>query len=173
MSIQSPAFAPVNPQWLDVLQPNRHRIVGLDVGTKTIGLAITSPAWDIVLPIVTVRRGKTWQADLIALAVALKDYTVHGIVIGLPLNMDGSEGPRSQSTRQLAINLAAAQPAWLHSPAMIGFWDERLSTSAVTKFMIGEIDAKRAKRAEVIDALAAQHILQGAMDYLNNQRKLR
>ena len=140
----------------------------MDVGTKTIGLAVTAPGWQIVTPLVTVRRGKTWAQDLDALGKALAEYEIHGIVIGLPLNMDGSEGPRAQSTRQMATNLAAAAPPWLRDPCLIGFWDERLSTAAVTRFMIDERDASRATRANVIDALAAQHILQGAVDYLNN-----
>lgn len=167
MSIQLPI---VNPQWLEQLQPGQHRLLGMDIGTKTIGLAVTSPDWSIVLPLVTVKRGANWKADLTALDKALSEHRIQGIVIGLPLNMDGSEGPRAQSTRQIAANLIAAQPGWLTDPALIGLWDERLSTAAVTRFMIDERDASRRQRAEVIDALAAQHILQGAVDYLNNQR---
>lgn len=167
MSIQLPLL---NASWLDQLHPGQHRLLGLDIGTKTIGLAVTSPDWSIVLPMVTVKRGANWKADLTALDKALSDYRIHGIVIGLPLNMDGSEGPRAQSTRQIASNLIAAQPAWLASPHLIGLWDERLSTAAVTRFMIDERDASRRQRAEVIDALAAQHILQGAVDYLHNHR---
>ncbi len=144
----------------------------MDVGTKTIGLAIVSPDWQIVMPLVTLQRGKTWQADLQSFGKILQDYVIHAIIIGLPLNMDGTEGPRAQSTRQIAANLQAAQPAWFQPPGLIGLWDERLSTAASTRFMIDTLDASRKQRAEVIDALAAQHILQGAMDYLNNQRNL-
>ncbi|HEY1096893.1 MAG TPA: Holliday junction resolvase RuvX [Alphaproteobacteria bacterium] len=142
----------------------------MDIGTRTIGLARCTPDWTVVTPLVTVKRGQNWKADLAALDKELAEFPVQAIVIGLPLNMDGSEGPRVQSTRQIAVNLAEAKPSWLQNPGLIGFWDERLSTAAVTRFMIDERDASRAKRADVIDALAAHHILQGAMDYLNNQR---
>jgi putative Holliday junction resolvase len=174
LSIQAPSsdlpINPINPAWLDHLDLRRHRILGLDIGTKTIGLALSMPDSQIVTPLVTVKRGATWKADLDALDKALKEYTVHAVVIGLPLNMDGSEGPRVQSTRQTAANLATAKPTWLNAPALIGLWDERLSTAAMTRFMIDEVDASRRKRAEVIDALAAHHILQGAVDYLQNQQ---
>lgn len=167
MSIQ-PAL--LTADWLSHVIPGQHRLLGMDIGTKTIGLAVTSPDWSIVLPLVTVKRGANWKADLTSLDKALQEHTIHGIVIGLPLNMDGSEGPRAQSTRQIASNLIDAQPKWLQPPTLIGLWDERLSTAAVTRFMIDERDASRRQRAEVIDALAAQHILQGAVDYLHNHR---
>ena len=170
MSIQSPIIETVSATWLSQVTPGKHRILGLDIGTKTIGTAITSPDWSVVTPLITIQRGKTWQADLLLFNKALAEFPVGAVIIGLPLNMDGSEGPRAQSTRQTAVNLQNAQAAWLQAPGLIGFWDERLSTAAATRFMIDTLDAKRSKRAEVIDALAAQHILQGAMDYLNNQR---
>jgi putative Holliday junction resolvase len=175
LSIQHPISSAnaetVNPTWLTQLKPGQHRILGMDIGTKTIGLARCAPDWTIVTPLVTVKRGKNWAADLQALNKELAEYPVQAVIIGLPLNMDGSEGPRAQSTRQIAANLAEARPAWLQAPALIGFWDERLSTAAVTRFMIDVQDTSRAKRAEIVDALAAHHILQGAMDYLNNQRE--
>jgi putative Holliday junction resolvase len=168
LSIQSPPHENVNAAWLDQLKQGQHRILGMDVGTKTIGLARCAPDWAIVTPLMTIKRGKNWAADLQLLHQALSDFPVQAIVMGLPLNMDGTEGPRVQSTRQMAVNLAEAKPTWLEKPALIGFWDERLSTAAVTRFMIDERDTSRAKRAEIVDALAAHHILQGAMDFLNN-----
>jgi putative pre-16S rRNA nuclease len=141
------------------LQPEA-RLLGLDVGTKTIGLALSDVTLSIATPYETLRRTKfTADAQLLA-AIAAKEG-VGGLVIGLPINLDGSEGPRAQSTRAFARNLAG------HVPLPMAFWDERLSTAAVERHLI-EADASRKRRAEVIDRMAAAYILQGALDRLRN-----
>jgi putative Holliday junction resolvase len=138
--------------------PPSGRLLGLDLGTRTIGVALSDGMRYSATPIETIARTKfTQDAErLIALATA---NAVVGIVLGLPLNMDGSEGPRAQSTRAFARNLTPR----IGLP--IAFWDERLSTSAVTRMLI-EADMRRDRRAEVVDKLAASYILQGALDSL-------
>jgi len=140
---------------LDAL-PTKGRLIGLDLGTKTIGVAISDGLQMSATPNVTVIR-KKFGLDAERLLEIIKDNDCVGVVIGLPLNMDGSEGPRAQSTRAFVRNFAqkCALP--------ITFWDERLSTSAVTRTMI-EADISRAKQAKVVDKLAASYILQGALD---------
>jgi putative pre-16S rRNA nuclease len=134
------------------------RLLGLDVGTKTVGLALSDVTRSIATPYETIRRTKfTADAKIIAGIVAKEG--VGGLVIGLPLNLDGSEGPRAQSTRAFARNLSA------HVDLPMTFWDERLSTAAVERHLI-EADASRKRRAEVIDRMAAAYILQGALDRL-------
>jgi putative Holliday junction resolvase len=141
------------------LQPEA-RLLGLDVGTKTIGLALSDVTRSVATPYRTLRRTKfTADAKLLA-AIAAKEG-VGGLVIGLPINLDGSEGPRAQSTRAFAKNLAG------HVDVPMAFWDERLSTAAVERHLI-EADASRKRRAEVIDRMAAAYILQGALDRLRN-----
>ena len=137
-------------------------LIGLDLGTKTIGVAVSDPARRLATGVETIRRAKftTDAARLLALAEARK---ATGFVLGLPLNMDGSEGPRAQATRGFARNLARL------TNLPIGLWDERLSTSAVERQLIAA-DASRAKRADVIDEHAAIFILQGALDRLQNLR---
>lgn len=138
--------------------PPAGKILGLDLGTKTIGVAISDGMRYSATPLETIRRTKfTQDAERIIELVA--ENGVVGLILGLPLNMDGTEGPRVQSTRAFARNLAAK----LNLP--IAFWDERLSTSAVTRMMI-EADLRRDRRAEVVDKLAASYILQGALDRL-------
>ena len=146
------------------------RLLGLDVGTKTVGLAVADPNLVVASPIGTLRRTKFTQ-DARELAKTIRDYGIGGLVIGLPLNMDGSEGPRAESTRAFAKNLME-RPDLLGWDAEIAFWDERLSTSAVERFMIGEADMTRKRRDEVVDKMAAAYILQGALDMLANQRRL-
>jgi putative Holliday junction resolvase len=134
------------------------RLLGLDLGTKTIGLALSDISRSVATPFKTIKRNKfTADANIIREATATHD--VGGLVIGLPLNLDGSEGRRSQSTRAFARNLAG------HIALPITFWDERLSTSAVERHLL-EADATRKRRAEVIDRMAAAYILQGALDRL-------
>jgi putative Holliday junction resolvase len=134
------------------------RLLGLDVGSKTIGLALSDVTRSVATPYHTVRRTKfTEDANLIVEAIEKNE--VGAIVIGLPLNLDGSEGRRAQSTRAFARNLAAR----IEVP--IVFWDERLSTAVVERHLI-EADASRKRRAEVIDRMAAAYILQGALDRL-------
>ena len=135
------------------------KLAGLDVGTKTIGLAVCDAGWHFAGPSETIRRTKFTQ-DLLALRKFIGDQSIVGLVIGLPLNMDGSDSPRTQSVRAFARNVGA-----LELPTLL--WDERWSTQAVERAMI-DADVSRAKRAEKVDALAAAHILQGAIDALAN-----
>lgn len=137
--------------------PEGGRLISLDVGTKTIGTALCDAGWSFASPATLIRRTK-FTADKGALVTLMQAQHVTGIVIGLPLNLDGSEGPRSQSSRAFARNLAD-----LDLPILL--WDERWSTQAVERAMI-EQDVSRAKRAERIDNHAAAHILQGAIDAL-------
>jgi putative holliday junction resolvase len=137
------------------------RLLGLDVGTKTIGLAVSDPSWCIASPLTTIIRTK-WPQDLAALAKIITERDIGGLVLGLPRNMDGSEGPRAQSVRALANNLLA-RPDSIGANVPLLFWDERLSTAAVERFLIAD-DMTRKRRDEVIDKLAAAYILQGALD---------
>ena len=146
------------PEFASAL-PVGGKLAGLDVGTKTIGLAICDSGWHFAGPAETIRRTKFTQ-DLATLTVFAQKESVRGIVVGLPLNMDGSDSPRTQSVRAFARNLAPLQ-----LPILL--WDERWSTQAVERAMIAA-DVSRAKRAEKVDALAAAHILQGAIDALAN-----
>ena len=138
--------------------PRHGRLMGLDLGEKTIGIAVSDPGHMIATPITTIRRSK-FTEDAKHLLKLVDERHVAGLVIGLPLNMDGSEGPRCQSVRQFASNLAKLRDM----PMM--FWDERLSTVAVTRDMISA-DLSRAKRAKIVDESAAAFILQGALDSL-------
>ncbi|KQM27247.1 MULTISPECIES: Holliday junction resolvase RuvX [unclassified Sphingomonas] len=139
--------------------PEGGRLIGLDVGTKTIGTALCDAGWSFASPAVLVNRTK-FSADKAQLATLIRQQSVRGIVIGLPLNMDGSDSPRTQSVRAFARNLDD-----LNLPVFL--WDERWSTVAVERQMIAE-DLSRAKRAERVDKLAAAYILQGAIDALVN-----
>ena len=139
--------------------PNGGKLLGLDVGTKTIGLALCDADWHFAGPSQTIRRTKFTQ-DLASLRWIVEQERAVGLVVGLPLNMDGSDSPRTQSVRAFARNLAP-----LDLPLLL--WDERWSTQAVERAMIAA-DVSRAKRAEKVDALAAAHILQGAIDALGN-----
>lgn len=137
------------------------RLLGLDLGDKTVGLAISDSALRVASPLETLRRVKfTKDAEALKRLVAAR--AVGGLVLGLPVNMDGSEGPRCASVRQFAANLA--EIAGLALP--VAFWDERLSTAAVERFLIDEADMSRKRRGQVIDKMAAAYILQGALDAL-------
>ena len=136
------------------------RLLGLDLGSKTIGLALSDPAFMVASPIDTIRRTK-FGKDAAELDRLIADRGVGGLVLGLPINLDGSEGPRCQSTRQFATNLIQRG---MEQP--IVFWDERLSTAAVERVLIDEADMSRRKRADVVDKMAAAYILQGALDRL-------
>ncbi len=138
--------------------PPTGKLLGLDLGTKTIGVAISDGMRYSATPLETIKRSKFTQ-DAARLIELIAENQAVGFVLGLPLNMDGSEGPRVQSTRAFARNLATK----VSIP--IVFWDERLSTSAVTRTLI-EADVRRDKRAEVVDKLAASYILQGALERL-------
>ena len=141
------------------------RLLGLDLGEKTIGLAISDRGLKVASPLETIRRAK-FTKDAEALAALCEDRSVGGLVLGLPVNMDGSEGPRCQSVRQFAANLA--ELAGFTLP--IAFWDERLSTAAVERVLVGEADMSRKRRGQVVDKMAAAYILQGALDALGRAR---
>lgn len=146
-------------EFADALPHHGGRLVGLDVGTKTIGLATCDAGWSYATAAGTIRRTK-FTTDLEALRAFNTRHGIVGLVVGLPLNLDGSDSPRTQSVRAFARNLAP-----LELPLLL--WDERWSTVAVERAMI-EADMSRAKRAEKVDAHAAAHILQGAIDALVN-----
>ena len=135
------------------------RLLGLDVGTKTIGLALSDVMRKIATPLETIRRTK-FTADATRLLALCAGHGVGGLVVGLPVNLDGSEGPRSQSTRAFVRNLAQL------TELPMAFWDERLSTAAAERALL-EADTSRKRRAELIDKTAAAYILQGALDCFN------
>ena len=139
--------------------PAAGKLAGLDVGTRTVGVAICDAEWRFAGPLETIRRTKFTQDLAILRAIVEREHLL-GLIVGLPLSMDGSDSPRTQSVRAFARNLAP-----LCLPVLL--WDERWSTQAVERAMI-EADVSRAKRAERVDALAAAHILQGAIDALAN-----
>ena len=150
------------PTELAAALPRHSRLAGLDLGEKTIGIAIGDPGHHVASPLATIRRTK-FTKDATELLRILDERQIGGLVIGLPLNMDGSEGPRCQSVRQFAANLKPMRDL------PIAFWDERMSTMAVTRSMI-EADLSRAKRSKVVDQSAAAFILQGALDSLQRGR---
>jgi putative Holliday junction resolvase len=138
--------------------PAQGSLLGLDLGTKTLGVAVSDPRWTVASPLETiVRRKFTLDADRLMEIAASR--TAVGFVLGLPINMDGTEGPRAQATRAFARSLAG------RTPLPIMFWDERLSTAAVERMLIS-FDTSRKRRAEIVDKLAAAYILQGALDRL-------
>jgi putative Holliday junction resolvase len=143
--------------------PPRLRLMGLDIGEKTVGIAISDSDFRLAAPVETIRRTK-FAADASRLASLMAERSVGGLVIGLPVNMDGSEGPRCQSVRHFAANLLKRMDV------PIAFWDERLSTAAVTRAML-DLDVSRAKRAQAVDRMAAAYILQGALDALRRPER--
>ena len=145
------------PDFLAALAPGR-AICGLDLGDKTIGVAVSDLRRTVSTPIEVIRRSK-FTEDAAKLLAILTDRNICGIILGLPLNMDGSEGPRVQSTRAFARNLVKL------TDLPITYWDERLSTVAAERALI-EADTSRKRRREVIDQVAAGYILQGALDRL-------
>jgi putative Holliday junction resolvase len=142
--------------------PAGFRLLGLDLGEKTIGLALSDTLLSVATPMQTLKRGK-FSADAARLDIIISAQGVGGLVVGLPLNMDGSDGPSAQSARAFARNWA------LRSPLPVLLQDERLSTSAVTRTLL-EADASRRRREQVVDKMAAAYILQGALDRLRNMR---
>jgi putative Holliday junction resolvase len=138
------------------------RLLGLDLGEKTIGLALSDTMCSIATPMQTLKRGK-FAADAAQLDIIISAQGVGGLVVGLPLNMDGSDGPSAQSARAFGRNWAA------RSPLPVVMQDERLSTSAVTRTLL-EADTSRRRRDDVVDKMAAAYILQGALDRLRNLR---
>ena len=147
-----------DPRELRAAVPSGRRIMGLDVGTKTIGLALSDTRLVIASPLQTIRR-RRFREDIAALFALVERHDVGGLVIGLPLSLAGSDSPRTQSVRQFARNLLALRDM------PVAFWDERLSTAAVTREMIAH-DMTRKRRAQIIDRVAAAYILQGCLDFL-------
>jgi putative Holliday junction resolvase len=141
------------------IAPNA-RLLGLDLGEKTIGLALSDTSLSVATPMETLKREK-FATDALKLDAIIFAQHVGGLVVGLPLNMDGSDGPSAQSARAFARNFAA------RSQLPILMWDERLSTAAVTRTLL-DADASRKRRAELVDKMAAGYILQGALDRLRN-----
>jgi putative pre-16S rRNA nuclease len=145
-----------NPSDLKSLIRKGDRLLGLDVGTKTIGMALSDTTLLVATPFDTIRR-KRFREDAARLVAEIGRHRIGGIVVGLPISLDGSEGPRAQGVRQFARNLLAQ----IDLP--LAFWDERLSTAAVEREMIAA-DLTRQRRAEIIDKVAAAYILQGLLD---------
>ena len=138
------------------------RLLGLDLGEKTIGVALSDRLLTVATPMQTLKRGK-FTADAARLDIIISEQGVGGLVVGLPLNMDGTDGPSAQSARAFGRN-------WVnHSPLPLVFQDERLSTSAVTRTLV-EADTSRKRRAEVVDKMAAAYILQNALERLRTLR---
>jgi putative holliday junction resolvase len=150
----APAFA--------ALLPTNTRLIGIDGGTTTFGLALSDVSRTIASPLETIQRTK-FKADVARLLHHIATHQISGLVLGLPTNLDGTEGPRAQATRALARNLNG------HTPLPILLWDERLTTAQAERMLI-EADTTRKRRAEVIDKLAATLILQGALDRLRDAR---
>jgi putative Holliday junction resolvase len=136
------------------------RLLGLDLGEKTIGLALSDTSLTVATPLKTLARGK-FRNDATSIAVLIVEHDIGGLIVGLPLNMDGTDGPSAQSARAFARNFAAV------SDCPICLVDERLSTAAVTRTLI-DADASRRRRGQVVDKMAAAYILQGALDRLRN-----
>jgi putative holliday junction resolvase len=147
-----------NPVELREAVPAGKRLMGLDVGTKTIGLALSDTRRIIATPLETIRR-RRFREDMARLFALLDTHNVGGLVVGLPLTLAGIDGPRTQSVRQFARNLTALRDL------PVALWDERLSTAAVTREMIAA-DLTRKRRGEIVDRVAAAYILQGCLDYL-------
>ena len=150
--------APLTLEELDATLPVKARLIGVDLGTKTIGLALSDVERRIATPLVTLARAQ-FSRDAHALREQIRKFDAFALILGLPLNMDGGEGPRVQATRAFARNFARLDPT------PIAFWDERLSTAAVNRALIAN-DVSRARRAAVVDKMAAAYILQGALDRL-------
>jgi putative Holliday junction resolvase len=147
-----------DPAQLREAVPAGKRLMGLDVGTKTIGLALSDTRQVIATPLETIRR-RRFSEDVARLFALIDAHGAGGLIIGLPLTLAGVDGPRTQSVRQFARNLVARRDL------PIAFWDERLSTAAVTREMIAA-DLTRKRRGEIVDRVAAAYILQGCLDYL-------
>ncbi|NUB43410.1 Holliday junction resolvase RuvX [Fertoebacter nigrum] len=143
--------------------PRHGALAGLDFGEKTIGVAVSDGLRNVATPLLTIRRVK-FTEDAAHLLALIAQRGLAGLILGLPRNMDGSEGPRAQATRAFARNLARL------TPLPIGFWDERLSTVAAERALL-EADTSRKRRKEVIDHVAAGYILQGVLDRMGHMRR--
>jgi putative holliday junction resolvase len=149
---------PIDIEHLATRLPPKARLIGLDLGTKTIGLAISDVERRLASPLKTLTR-VAFQKDADALLSICAEFEIAGLILGLPLDLEGRDGPRAQSTRAFARNLST------RSKLPIAFWDERFSTAVVTRSLIAN-DVSRARRARVVDKMAAAYILQGALDRL-------
>ena len=154
---------PVTMEDLAERLPARARLIGVDLGTKTIGLAISDLERRLASPLKTLPRGQFWK-DADALAAIFAEYEIAGVIFGLPLQLDGRAGPRAQSTRAFVRSLST------RSDLPMAFWDERFSTAVVTRALIAN-EVSRARRAQVVDKMAAAYILQGALDRLAGLRE--
>ncbi len=152
------------PEDLPELLPPRARLIGFDLGTKTIGIALSDTTLAVASPLETIKRTK-FSRDVERIEALIAEHGVGGLVVGLPVNMDGTEGPRCQSARAFANNLLKRR----EMPLV--FWDERLSTAAVERMMTDEADLSRRRRGELVDKLAAAWILQGLLDALRARRE--
>ena len=159
MEADKPIFC--SPSQLAEKKKESMRLLGVDLGSKTIGLAVSDPSLKIASPIATLKRSKL-SSNAVEFSNIIKNYQIGGIIVGLPINMDGTEGPRVQATRDWSLDLARI----LSIP--VAFWDERLSTVAVERMML-KADMTRNKRAAKIDQAAAAYILQGALDNIGMQ----
>lgn len=146
-------------------KPYPGRLMGLDHGTKRTGVAVSDPMQSLATPVATIEH-KKFSKDIIQLKQIFDEYEIKGIVLGLPLNMDGTEGPRCDSVKDFARNVAGKVDMFGDN-LWIGLWDERLSSAVVEDFLLTKVRAKRDQRKEVVDKLAAQHILQGALDTMS------
>jgi putative Holliday junction resolvase len=160
MTDRNPA-PPLSPAEMKAALPRHGKLLGLDLGTKTIGLAASDGLGLSATPLHTIRRTK-FTRDAAELLSIVEANEIKGLVIGLPVEMDGTEGKRCQSTRQFAANLRGLDGPLAALP--LAFWDERLSTAAVQRMMIDEMDLSRKKRAQTVDKAAAAYILQGFLD---------
>ncbi|QQG35566.1 MAG: Holliday junction resolvase RuvX [Micavibrio aeruginosavorus] len=144
--------------------PKNARLLGLDIGERTIGVALSDSAHGIATPLQLIERAK-FTIDIQVLNKIIVDFEIGGYVLGYPVNMDGTEGPRCQSVRHFGQEMENHPDIFGENP-WIALWDERLSTVSVNKFLINDVDMSRTKRKQNVDKLAAQFILQGALDFI-------
>ena len=149
-------------------RPDNVRLLGMDISKNNIGLALSDAGHSIATPLRTIKRVK-FTRDIQEIKAVIDDYGVGGFVLGYPVNMDGSEGARCESIRHFADEMKNHPDIFGKNP-WIALWDERLSTVSVENFLVESVDMSRTKRKQVVDALAAQHILQGALDFIQGMK---
>lgn len=160
--MSQPAMHATVQQLIDSL-PVGKRLLGLDIGDKTIGLAISDPLFMVASPLRTIVRGRKLAPAIQEIKALVESEEIGGLLAGLPVSMDGTEGPRAQATRDLAREISA------QSQLEYAFWDERLSTSAIERILVNEADMTRKRRKDVVDKMAASYILQGALDSVSGR----